>query len=179
MNNAADMNADEVHNVLDALAAAGCNAWIGGGWGVDALVGHQTRPHRDLDLAIAAEDEPAALQALGRLGYVIETDWRPVRVEVCAGGRGRVDLHPLAFDAAGHGHQAGLDGGSFRWPKECFTTGAIAGRPVGCISVEQQLLFHSGYEPRDIDHADLAVLRRLATDGGAARHKIRAPAGLD
>ncbi|MEU1645677.1 aminoglycoside adenylyltransferase [Micromonospora zamorensis] len=160
----ADMNAGEVQTVLDTLAAAGCNAWISGGWGVDALFGKQTRPHRDLDLAIAAEHEAAALLALGRLGYVIETDWRPVRVEVVAEGRGRVDLHPLKFDEAGHGHQASLDGGNFRWPKECFTTGTIAGRPVNCISVEQQLLFHSGYEPRDIDRADLALLQILATE---------------
>jgi lincosamide nucleotidyltransferase A/C/D/E len=45
-----DMSAPEVHAVLEALAAAGCPAWIGGGWGVDALVGYQTREHRDLDL---------------------------------------------------------------------------------------------------------------------------------
>ncbi|MGK5520290.1 nucleotidyltransferase domain-containing protein [Micromonospora sp. URMC 107] len=84
----ADMGADEVHTVLAALAAVGCRAWIGGGWGVDALVGHQTRAHRDLDLAVAAEHEAAALRALGRLGCVVETDWRPVRVEVVAEGRG-------------------------------------------------------------------------------------------
>ncbi|MEU4771171.1 aminoglycoside adenylyltransferase [Micromonospora sp. NPDC023644] len=162
MTSFADMGADEVHTVLAALAAVGCRAWIGGGWGVDALVGHQTRAHRDLDLAVAAEHEAAALRALGRLGYVVETDWRPVRVEVVAEGRGRVDLHPLTFDEAGDGHQAGLDGGSFRWPSGCFTTGTIAGRRVDCISVAQQLLFHSGYEPRDVDRADLAWLHRLA-----------------
>ncbi|OLT06122.1 hypothetical protein BJF90_18295 [Pseudonocardia sp. CNS-004] len=149
-------DAGEVHTVLDALTAAGCDAWIGGGWGVDALGGRRTPPHRDLDLAIAAEHEPAALQALGRLGYVVETDWRPVRVEVVAGGRGRVDLHRVTFDEAGDGRQAGP-----LWPKGCFTTGTIVGRPVGCISVEQQLLFHSGYEPRDVDRADLALLRSL------------------
>ncbi|WP_435126655.1 nucleotidyltransferase domain-containing protein [Micromonospora tulbaghiae] len=92
------MNAHEVHTVLDTLASVGCPAWISGGWGVDALAGRQTRRHRDLDLAIPAEHEGAALRALGQLGYVIETDWRPVRVEVAAEGRGRVDLHPLAFD---------------------------------------------------------------------------------
>ncbi|GGO21074.1 nucleotidyltransferase domain-containing protein [Micromonospora parathelypteridis] len=173
MINTIDMNADEVHTVLDTLAAAGCNAWISGGWGVDALVGIQTRTHRDLDLAIASEHEAAALRALGRLGYIIETDWRPVRVEVVAEERGRVDLHPLKFDKAGHGHQAGLDGGSFRWPKECFTTGNIAGRPVNCISVEQQLLFHSGYEPRDIDRADLDSLHRLITEAGRAGDIVR------
>ncbi|MEH1098692.1 nucleotidyltransferase domain-containing protein [Micromonospora sp. CPCC 205561] len=163
MTDSAGMEADEVHAVLAALAAAGCRAWIGGGWGVDALVGHQTRTHRDLDLAIAVEHEAAALRALGRLGYLVETDWRPIRVEVVAAGRGRVDLHPLTFDQAGDGHQAGPDGGSFRWPKDCFTIGSIAGRRVDCISVAQQLVFHSGYQPRDVDRADLAWLHRLAT----------------
>lgn len=163
------MTAAEVHAVLDALAAAGCPAWIGGGWGVDALVGAQTRPHRDLDLAIAVEAERAALHVLADRGYCVETDWRPVRVEVVAAERGRVDLHPLSFDESGNGHQAGLDGTSFTYPADCFTTGIIAGQEVACLSVQQQLHFHSGYEPRDIDCADLALLRRLAACDQTAR----------
>lgn len=155
------MSAAEVHTVLDTLATAGCRAWIGGGWGVDALAGHQTRQHRDLDLAIPADCETAALKALAEIGYQVETDWRPVRVEVAA-PRGRVDLHPLTFDAAGDGHQAGLDGQSFLYPKDCFTTGTITDRQVDCLSIDQQLRFHSGYEPRDIDRADLELLHQLA-----------------
>ena len=158
------MSAVEVHTVLDTLAAAGCKAWISGGWGVDALMGHQTRHHRDLDLAIPADVEAAALKALAGIGYQIETDWRPVRVEVAA-SRGRVDLHPLTFDDTGNGHQAGLDGQSFLYPKDCFTTGTITDRQVYCLSIDQQLTFHSGYEPRDIDRADLALLHQLVAQG--------------
>lgn len=66
---AAGMSSDEVHAVLDALDSSGCPVWIGGGWGVDAHVGHQTRPHRDLDLAITVEREAATLDALEELGY--------------------------------------------------------------------------------------------------------------
>jgi lincosamide nucleotidyltransferase A/C/D/E len=156
------MRADEVHAVLDALSVADCQAWIGGGWGVDALAGRQTRPHRDLDLAVAAEREAAALAALLALGYVVETDWRPVRVELVAAGRGRVDLHPLVFDPSGGARQAALDGGSFRYPASAFTSGDIAGRRVRCLSIEQQLAFHSGYEPRAVDRADVALLLELA-----------------
>jgi len=161
------MSADEVHAVLNTLREAGCRAWVGGGWGVDALVGRQTRPHRDLDLAIDAAGESAALAALGQLGYAVETDWRPVRVEVAAPGRGWVDLHPVVFDVHGLGRQADLGGGSFAYPAGCFVSGWIGGRPVGCLSVAQQLAFHSGYEPRDIDRADLSHLRRLAAAGPA------------
>lgn len=155
------MDASEVHAVLDALATAGCRCWVGGGWGVDALFGRQTRPHRDLDLAIDAAAEQAALHALAQRGYVVETDWRPVRVEVAAPGGRWVDLHPVVFDKAGDGVQADLGGGIFTYPAACFVTGTIAGREVGCLSVQQQVKFHSGYEPREVDLADLALLNQL------------------
>ena len=157
----------EVHRVLDALDAAGCRAWVAGGWGVDALVGRQTRPHRDLDLALDATGETAALGALALLGYVVETDWRPVRVELAAPGARWVDLHPVAFDAAGRGTQADRGGATFDYPVGCFVTGVVGGREVGCLSVAQQVAFHTGYPPRAVDLADLAVLARLAEGGGA------------
>lgn len=159
------MSAEQVLVVLDALGAVGCRAWIGGGWGVDALVGRQTRPHRDLDVVADAAVEQAAIDALERLGYAVETDWRPVRVELGAGGLGWVDVHPMVLDAAGNGLQAGLDGASFVYPVECFVTGTVGGRLVGCLSAEQQIVFHQGYEPRDVDLADLALLRGLVAGG--------------
>lgn len=74
----AGMRLGEVMAVLTDLRQAGCRCWVAGGWGVDGLVGRQTRPHRDLDLAVDAEHEAAALGALSMLGYAVETDWRPV-----------------------------------------------------------------------------------------------------
>lgn len=129
---------------------------------MDALVGSQTRPHRDVDLALDAADEATALDALAQLGYMIETDWRPVRVELSCPVRGWVDLHPVVFDENGDGRQADVDGSFFAYPKGCFTVGRLASRRVNCLSVTQQLIFHSGYEPGDIDLADLALLQQLA-----------------
>ena len=151
----------DVLEVLDALR--GCRAWVAGGWGVDALAGEQTRAHRDLDLALDADVEPDALAALEALGYAIETDWRPARVELAAAGARWVDLHPVAFGPDGSGRQGDLDGGWFAYPAECFTTGRIGGRTVACLSVAQQLRFRQGYELRDVDRHDLALLARLQT----------------
>lgn len=148
--------------VLDALAAAGCPAWAGGGWGVDALIGRQTRPHRDLDLAVDAGHEQAALAEVRRLGYAVSTDWRPVRVELTR-GEDHVDLHPVAFDPAGNGRQAGPDGTVFDYPADCFVVGTLHGRPVPCLSVDQQIRFHTGYRPREVDLHDLALLRAIRT----------------
>jgi hypothetical protein len=86
----------EVLKVLAALSALGCRFWLEGGWGVDALVGHQTRAHRDLDVDLDARCEGPTLAVLAEMGYIVETDWRPNRVELTAPGRGRVDLHPCS-----------------------------------------------------------------------------------
>ena len=80
------MRADDVTEVLDRLDRAGVRHWVGGGWGVAALAGRQTREHRDLDLAIDAEDLDTCLRVLSQLGYAAETDWLPVRIELRAPG---------------------------------------------------------------------------------------------
>jgi lincosamide nucleotidyltransferase A/C/D/E len=152
----------DVIEVLDALDRDGVRHWVGGGWGVVALTGRQTREHRDLDLAVDRDDLDTGLATLQALGYVVETDWLPVRAELRASGARWVDVHPVSFDAGGHGRQPGLDGGSFEYPPDAFTRGAIAGRRVNCLSVVQQRRFRTGYEPRPQDFHDLAELDRLA-----------------
>lgn len=159
----AGMRLGEVLAVLVELRQAGCHFWIAGGWGVDALVGRQTRPHRDLDLAVDAEHEAAAVGALGLLGYRVETDWRPVWVELVAPGRGWVDLHPVVFDGRGHGRQADVYGGCFDCPPEAFTEGVLERLVVPCLSREQQMRFHRGYVPRAVDLHDLRLLEELAS----------------
>jgi lincosamide nucleotidyltransferase A/C/D/E len=132
------MDLGEVLGVAD-LTEAGCSVWVAGGWGVDALVGRQTRLHRDLDLALDARNETDALRALEHRGYRVETDWRPVRVELVAEGRGWVDVHPVVFDATGHGREADLGGGRFDYPPEAFDQGALGGMCVPCLSRDRQL----------------------------------------
>ena len=43
------MHAADVVEVIDALELAGVDVWVSGGWGFDALLEKQTRPHDDLD----------------------------------------------------------------------------------------------------------------------------------
>src|SRR3712207_4169557 len=155
------MAAAEVVAVIDALEGAGCAVWIEGGWGVDALAGRQTRAHRDVDLAVDAIGARTVLATVEGLGYRIETDWRPVRVELVAPARGWVYVHPLAFDADGNGVQSGVNGERYVYPAASFDVGTIAGRRVGCISAAQQVAWRSGYELRPVDHHDLALLHRL------------------
>src|SRR5919202_3133401 len=58
-----EMRSEDVIEVLTALDAGGIDYWVDGGWGIDALVGEQTRIHHDLDLRVS-RDDVARVEAL-------------------------------------------------------------------------------------------------------------------
>ncbi len=152
------MNATEVLRVLDALDAAGIGWGITGGWGIDALLRRETRPHGDVDLGVASEAVESAIDALAPLGYTLEVDERPARV-VLRSEMGQVDLHPIVWGPSGAGVQTGLDGETFDYPPGSLDAeGVIGGRIVRCGTPELQLTFHERYEPRDHDRRDMAAL---------------------
>ncbi|WP_018549567.1 nucleotidyltransferase domain-containing protein [Streptomyces sp. LaPpAH-108] len=155
------MDITDLFDLLDILESADAPYWVAGGWGVDVLVGRQTRQHRDVDLALDARSETATVDALEAFGYRVETEQRPTRVELAAPGRRWVDLHPVVFDTEGVGRQADLDGGVFLYPHGAFTVGTLQGRAVPCLSVSKQLGFRRGYTLRDVDHHDIALLESL------------------
>ncbi len=153
------MSAEAVIDAITVLRDAGVIAWIAGGWAVDALVGEQTRVHRDLDLAIRSEDLEIALGALFVLGYETSLDLRPVRLVVAMTDGRSIDLHPVTFGDDGVGRQPGDDGRVFEYPPDAFGTGTIAGIDVPCLTAEQLVRFHLGYEPLDHDRQDMNLLR--------------------
>lgn len=160
----------DVLAVTAALGSADIRYWVAGGWGVDALVGRQTRSHRDLDVAVGADQLAEAVALVSPLGYQPETDWLPVRLELAAPGERWVDLHPVVFDAQGNGQQEGLHGTSFAYPAADLTVGWIDGYRLPCLSVDLQRAFHSGYAPRPVDLCDLALLTELAAAGRGGHH---------
>ena len=151
-----EMPADLVPQVLGTLEKAGVRAWLAGGWGVDALLGEQTRPHQDLDLVFDADDggERRAIEALSTIGFrvmgrePVRTHWWSERIALSDAQGHVVDIHPVsgeAFIAA-----VGADG---------FATGTVAGQEVNCLARSVQLKLHEGYEPTDADRADVALLQ--------------------
>ena len=154
------MCADDVLAVLALFRTAGVDVWIGGGWGIDALVGRETRPHQDLDLMHRVEQEPTVIAVLAAAGFAETLDWRPVRFVVTHPAGQEIDLHPLSFAPDGSALQASLEPDRpFVYPARCFVTGRIGDAAVPCLSAEQQVHFHHGYEPKDRDRHDMAQLR--------------------
>lgn len=153
------MAAADVVELLAAFARRGIRAWVAGGWAVDAVVGHQTRPHGDLDLAVDAAQLDDLLALLREDGFAIAVDQLPARVGLAAPDGRRVDLHPVRFAADGSGLQAGRGGAEFAYAADGFSWGAIAGASVPCLGIAQQLRFRGGYDLRDVDRHDLPLLR--------------------
>jgi lincosamide nucleotidyltransferase A/C/D/E len=138
--------ADRVLELLAVLRSSGVNATIDGGWGVDALLGRETRPHEDLDLVVALSDVPRIHEALRPLGFTLHEDQLPVRFVLRRNGE-QLDFHTVTFDAERGGVQPQPSGESFRYPPEGFVTGQVRGVSVSCISAPVQVLCHLGYEP--------------------------------
>ena len=156
------MTAADVHEALDALAAAGVAYRLDGGWGVDALVREETRPHDDLDVVVARSDRDAAEAALSPHGYAEGAEYAPglpARVVLEDGRDRRVDLHLVVYDAARNGWQQ-LGGGAWGlYPaSDLDASGEIGGRSVPCISAGLQLQHHLGYALRETERHDLALL---------------------
>ncbi|MET7645275.1 amino acid transporter [Streptomyces sp. NPDC005426] len=155
------MSASDVLSVLSVLREAGADAVLAGGWGIDALIGEETRGHKDLDLLHRQEQEPAVVAALTAAGYAQTLDQRPVRFVMRRPDGAEVDLHPLRFAPDGSAVQSSFDPDQpFCYPAECFVTGTVGGAPVRCLSPQRQAEFHQGYEPAAHDLHDMAHLRR-------------------
>ncbi len=150
----------EVVALLDLLASVGAQPWIAGGWGVDALVERQTRVHRDLDVMVLADRLAQVLDALQGRGFVVTTDWLPVRVELDDGIQ-IIDVHPVHPDGSGGWWQAARDGGRYRYPEGSIVGGLIGGRTVRCASLTLQAQAHAGYPLRSVDIHDLNLLHEM------------------
>ena len=109
------MTLEQVVAVMDILRSLSCQFWLEGGWGVDALVGRQTRSHRDVDIDFDGTFEEEVLAALLAMGYAIEMDWRPNRVELGARrvGDGSTCIRWCSMTRAMHGKRLSVAGGTY------------------------------------------------------------------
>ncbi len=153
------MRAADVLEIVQRLQAAGVRVRLDGGWGVDALIGHQTRDHEDLDLVIPLGESDLARRTLTALGFELLED-EPTLCFVArdAGGR-RVDVHTVKFDDEGGALQRQEGGTFWRYPPEGLSgLGRVDGSEVACLSAEVQVLCHLNYEPDETDRRDMKLL---------------------
>lgn len=143
-----------------------------GGWGVDALLGEKTRPHKDLDLLALVDDGTRLNLLLETLGYRLAELWSENRPDIDARGNpihtawavqdaaGRqIDLHLIRLDAQGNGLPAWQAEGFFFNSADLAGKGVIAGQAVRCISPALQAALHTGYDLPEAHRRDLELLQ--------------------
>lgn len=153
------MHAQDVVDIVSQLEAASISVWLDGGWGIDALVGKQTRPHDDLDVVIALHQAQVAQDVLCSHEFVLVDDELPTRFVLRDDRDRRIDFHTVMFDAAGGGVQQLHNGTTFRYPSEGFHgRGRIDSQTLCCLTAEVQMLCHIGYVPDANDEHDVQLL---------------------
>ncbi|MCX5254778.1 amino acid transporter [Streptomyces canus] len=154
------MDAANALAVIRALETQSVEVWLGdGGWGVDALLGEQTRPHKDVDLIVRVDQAEAAVQVLRGMGFAV-AEGRLSSCFVLRDQEGRsVDVHPVVFDGEGNGDYTMENGEVWVYEAAWFGgTGTLQGEPVRCLTAQGQVRCHTGYELDDEDCRDVAAL---------------------
>ncbi len=146
---------DAVEIIL-LFRSKGIQIYLDGGWGVDALVGFESRCHNDIDIFIEKQDKECSIKLLKDTGYsetVMEyttpehTVWRDENARI-------IDFHIFSRNSEGD-----FVFESETFPKEVFTgIGRIGHLEVDCITPEWQVRFHSGYKLDDNDIKDVLLL---------------------
>jgi lincosamide nucleotidyltransferase A/C/D/E len=163
------LSAAQAVELCDALQAAGVRYWVIGGWGVDALLGRQTRPHKDLDILAVREDAAHLRQMFEAFGLTVTHVWQESRwIEdlgqpwptafVAADSVGRaLDVHLIGAPSGGTIVQHYDNPWSLQ---DSFTaSGSIAGHAIPCVSVATQISMHVGYAVPEEQQRDLELLR--------------------
>lgn len=170
------MDAANALAVIRTLEARGVEVWLGdGGWGVDALLGEQTRPHKDVDLIVRVDQAELVVEALRDLGFAhVEGRLSSCFVLRDRGARS-VDVHTVAFDHDRNGGYTMENGEVWVYEAAWFGgSGTLLGEPVRCLTSEGQVMCHTGYELDDEDRRDMAALHERFGVGLLPEQRFRA-----
>jgi len=155
-----ETSSQDTLELYSALERLGIQIWIDGGWGVDALLGNQTRAHKDLDIVIQQKDLARFREFLEPRGYkeIKLEAARPHNFVLGDGQCHEIDVHVIVLDDKGNGIYGPAENGQM-YPAASLTgTGMIDNYRVRCISPEWMVKFHSGYEVKDKDLKDVSAI---------------------
>jgi lincosamide nucleotidyltransferase A/C/D/E len=168
-----ELTAGQAIQTVENLAAAGLRCWVIGGWGIDALLGEQTRAHHDLDLLVAVADLPSLDAWLREQRFCRAYEWPenvPARLQGKSWDTAFVEHHVDGRELDIHAVR--IEGGSIvlattdPWELPSGSLdglGKICGRAVACVSAEAQRALHRGYDLPERHREDLSRLDRSCT----------------
>ena len=155
------MTPEALVDLLRLFESEGIEVWLDGGWAVDALLGAQTRPHKDVDIILRVADLPKLRDTLANRGFEIRNGGTESNFVLADSSGLEVDVHAIVFDRDGNGVYRMENGSDWIFPAEGFSgRGLVQGVSVRCLSPEVQVLCHAhGYVPTEKDLRDMELLR--------------------
>jgi len=154
------MNASTVRHLVVQLEQAGLTVWLDGGWGVDALLGRETRSHHDLDIIVRVSDVPRLLEMCRN--FVVRESSPPHAFVLVSPLGLELDVHAVTFHRDGTATHRMDNGNDWVFSADAFTgIGMVDGATVSCLSPETQVLCHAqGYSPTEKDFRDMEALEQ-------------------
>ena len=124
------VNITDVKQILQLAIDAEIKVFLDGGWGVDALLGHQSRVHNDIDIFVEKKDYQNFIEIMK------DNDFYEIKMEYTT-----------------------LNHTVWNFPVETFSgKGKIEEIEVSCIEPYSQVMFHLGYEFDENDVHDVKLL---------------------
>lgn len=170
MNDRARAQLQVIQAVANVLGAAGMSAWLFGGWGLDARIGHITREHGDVEFWVERVHADRSKAVLVEAGAFALTTQPPT--EACEFTWGGTDFSTAYFDRQSDGAFSQPDGRWSDWlfPPNSFSAEAVtlegvrvlAMSSAGMLAMKEQYpqLRNGGpWRPKDI--ADIEALKTL------------------
>lgn len=149
------MDAKSVVEFWNSARLHGLDICIDGGWAVDSVIGRQTRPHADLDIALPAVQVPKLLKLLLARGFrpaERPDDWAHNFVLEADSDR-VIDVHSYILG------EDGRSVGGVPYEAQHLTgEGRILGQSVRCVPPKWLVQFHTGYEVDETDWHDVKLL---------------------
>lgn len=149
------MEATKVIELLELFKKNDIEVYIDGGWAVDALVGHQTRKHNDLDIALPHRFVTKLRSLLAEKGYreIIRNDTWECNFVLGDKEGNQIDVHSYTFNE----NNEYVSGVAYS-PIDLTGKGEINNYPVNCICPESLVKFHTGYDLDYNDYLDTLAL---------------------
>jgi lincosamide nucleotidyltransferase A/C/D/E len=153
-----EMTSAALVELLRIFEDAGIEVWLDGGWGVDALLGEQTRSHKDVDLVVRVSALTKLRRLLSSRGFSERRDGTPSNFVLEHPSGLEVDVHAVSFDGNGNGVYRMASGDEWLYPAEGFASrGLVNGQAVRCLSATTQVLCHAeGYVGRRVRRGRVA-----------------------
>ncbi len=145
-------------DLINLAESLGVTVFIDGGWGVDALLGRQTREHQDIDLFVEKRQAARFIHSLSQRGFKERTEvfTTPQHIVLARPIGQTVDLHLFEYTVDGRVFFEGEI-----YPADTFSgKGTVGGKRVSCVPPQAQVFFHTGYAFDENDVKDVLALCR-------------------